>query len=826
MTFKQKTLQGDNVIVSKQSKSKKNLDSEFQSYTYIKNELRDLGWNIKNPNREPQGHLYTQHESLRNPEIKSMLEKQVPEYIVKLREDAFWVIEAKPTPDEVEAAYREAMDYGKVINKHTFIRAKIVSGVGGNDIDRYLVKTGFWDESVKSYVPIVYDNKAITSLLTPDMATTILDLNSPILKKYEIDEERFVRTSETINEILHAASIRKDKRATVVATILLSLLADTEPNYNDNPEVFVSDINNRAEDILKHHKKANFFKYIRIELPEKRDAQLKFKDALVSTVFQLKKVDIKAAMRAGSDILGKFYETFLKYGNGAKDLGILLTPRHVTQLAAEVLEINHSDILYDPTCGTGGFLVSAFYHVKEKASKEQLDIFKQYGIFGIDQQSSVAALAIVNMIFRGDGKNNIVNDNCLSAALIPDTVNGYKSAKFASKNSVRTNGSKAATKVLMNPPFALDEEDEKEYRFVDHALEQMEDGGLLFSIFPLAGLVKGGIYLSWRRKLLENHTLLSVISLPRDTFYPSTTQPTIAFIVRKGVPHPRNQNVLWLRVTRDGFVKTKGRRLPSDKESNELEKIKDTVRAFIHSPNMKVERIPKFQKASPIDFTDSFLELVPEAYLESEKPTIQDIEHKIDSIIRETIGFLIKQHFEQKLPQLKDKPYVKKQELASKKFSLIPVIDIFTIESGDFHSTENELSSGIVPLISCGDLENGLVGFFATPDVELLHKNAFTVAYNGQPLTTKFHTYSFLAKDDVAVCYPKSGIMLETAIFTAAVLNLETWRYSYGRKCFKQKLNRMLIPLPVNDKEQPDQTWISDIVQSNPYWDFLASHMK
>ena len=36
-------------------------------------------------------------------------------------------------------------------------------------------------------------------------------------------------------------------------------------------------------------------------------------------------------MRSGKDVLGKFYEVFLKYGNGAKEIGIVLTPRHITR---------------------------------------------------------------------------------------------------------------------------------------------------------------------------------------------------------------------------------------------------------------------------------------------------------------------------------------------------------------------------------------------------------------------------------------------------------------------------------------------------------------
>ena len=70
--LQQKTLSGENITVKKKThKTKKGTDSEYQSYVYIRNELKDKGWNIANPNRDPSGQVYTQNECLQNPEITS-----------------------------------------------------------------------------------------------------------------------------------------------------------------------------------------------------------------------------------------------------------------------------------------------------------------------------------------------------------------------------------------------------------------------------------------------------------------------------------------------------------------------------------------------------------------------------------------------------------------------------------------------------------------------------------------------------------------------------------------------------------------------------------
>lgn len=634
--FKQKTIQGKVIPEIKKTK----VISEFQSYTYIKNELKEKGWNVKNPNRDPKGQLYTQQECLGNPEIKSVLGKLKPEYVIKLREDAFWVIEAKPTPDQIELAYGEAVEYGKLINNHKFIRALIVSGVAGNDIDRYVVKSSFWEEKKKAFTPITYNEREITSLVSPPLAKTLLDQKSPHLKDLEIKEEDYIKIAEQINTVFHEASIKKDTRAGVVASILLSLLGETEPNYIDTPTVFVEDINSRAQEVLKKNKKGIFFQYIKIQLPEKIDAQIKFKEALVSAFFLLKKVNIKSAMRAGSDILGKFYEGFLKYGNGAKDLGILLTPRHITQFASEVLNVTHRDIVYDPTCGTGGFLVSAFYHVKNNATSQQLNTFKQHRIFGIDQEPTITALSIVNMIFRGDGKNNIINDDCLARALVPETVAGGHSAKFVSVKQGRNHVQRPVTKVLMNPPFA---QSEKEYKFVDHALEQMEDGGLLFSILPVSVMIEGGKARKWRRDLLRNNTLLSVVTFPPDLFYQAgSSQHTVGIFMKKGISHNKNQRVLWIRAINDGLAKKKGKRLPNSKVPDDLSNVKTMLQSFIQNPNIPVKNIAEFQKTTPIDFEKKSLELVPEVYLDERKPTKEEVREDVENLVRETLAFLIR----------------------------------------------------------------------------------------------------------------------------------------------------------------------------------------
>ena len=88
---------------------------------------------------------------------------------------------------------------------------------------------------------------------------TLKEQNTLIPK---ISDEELLKAADHINFKFQEASIRKDKRATIVATMLLSLLSETEPNYNDIPDVFVDDTNSRAKDALEANGKEKFFKYL------------------------------------------------------------------------------------------------------------------------------------------------------------------------------------------------------------------------------------------------------------------------------------------------------------------------------------------------------------------------------------------------------------------------------------------------------------------------------------------------------------------------------------------------------------------------------------
>lgn len=156
--------------------------------------------------------------------------------------------------------------------------------------------------------------------------------------------------------------------------------------------------------------------------------------------------------------------------------------------------------------------------------------------------------------------------------------------------------------------------------------------------------------------------------------------------------------------------------------------------------------------------------------------------------------------------------------VSMKRFALDVLYDLIP---GDYHSL-SELPPGGVPVVSCGDEDNGIAGYRAVS--EHLYQARMTIAFNGMnTLAAKFHPYEFAAKDDVAVCLPKRPMHATTHLFVQVMLKRERWRYSYYRKCFIEKLRRVEVLLPATGDGQPDEETMRHVVAATPYWGFLAS---
>ena len=633
------------------------VQTEVEAYDFIRRQLRDLGWVVKDPSKTASGQVWTQNQCLAHAHIKAAFDKVRPENIVKLSENALWVVEAKTSRKELAKALDEATNfYAQKINSVPGqVRAFLATGVAGSEDLGYLIRTqafigGQWKD-------VTINGQIATGLLSPRQAGTLLAGQLSDVHDFAPPQLLFLNSAERINQVLHIGGINKNDRAKTMAALLLSVV-DEPPNLETKLPVLIGEINTRSKAVLTQHGKPEFAPYVHILPPSNAKNHVKFKSALVKTIQELQNLNIRSAMNSSTDVLGQFYEVFLKYGNGAKEIGIVLTPRHITRFAVEAIGVSSDDIVLDPACGTGGFLVAAFDHVSRTSTPMQREQFKKYNIFGIEQESAIAALAIVNMIFRGDGKNNIVEGNAFATFLKKRSVRGHASAAYTEKRP--DPGGEAVSRVLMNPPFALKGSTDKEYLFVSQALSVMADGRVLFSLLPLGALFGANDEKVWRRdELLANHTLLAVLTLPHELFYPAAQKQVAAIIVKKGVPHPAKQAVFWARIARDGHIKSKSKRFPASEfdpprhEPNNMQDVLPFLQNFISHPKTASVSKPRLCKTTPIDFSDPLLELVPEAYLDTGDISPAQLKDAVNEMARQTAAFLVRFGQEAKASQYK-----------------------------------------------------------------------------------------------------------------------------------------------------------------------------
>ena len=231
-------------------------------------------------------------------------------------------------------------------------------------------------------------------------------------------------------------------------------------------------------------------------------------------------------------LFGEIYETILLELQSAGDAGEFYTPRAVTQFAIEMVDPEPGEIIFDPACGTGGFLSGSFEHVKEKIdTAKELKILKE-NIRGIENKALPYILCLTNMMVHGiEVPSGIVNDNTLSRPL----------RDYGPKDQVDV--------IVTNPPFGGTEEDgiengfPSEFRTTETAalflvlvVELLKDGGRAAVVLPDGTLFEGGVISNVRKHLLEECNLHTIIRLPKSVFAPYTSISTNVLFLTKGEP--------------------------------------------------------------------------------------------------------------------------------------------------------------------------------------------------------------------------------------------------------------------------------------------------
>ena len=340
-------------------------DSEARWHGHILEHLKELGWDTKSCKRG--GQVYTQTELRSNEYLKEALGQETPENIVKLNDLEHWVIEAKSDIRDLDIALGEAIEYAEKINSHSELSCRVVTGVAGSPDSAFNVETQCLVN--EEWIVLTINNRTATGFISPQQMSGAVERGR--IYDYDIDENLFISRTQKINKILHEGAINKRNRAGTLACILLALAEDQTFRLSENAMTLINDINTRARSTLERYQKQNFFDQIEITLPPSKENHAKHRKALSQAIEILRSLNIASTIDSGRDVLGQFYEQFLKYANDAKEIGIVLTPRHITKWAVETIGVDKDYVVFDPACGTGGFLVSALDFVRQGGGQRQ-----------------------------------------------------------------------------------------------------------------------------------------------------------------------------------------------------------------------------------------------------------------------------------------------------------------------------------------------------------------------------------------------------------------------------------------------------------------------
>ena len=227
------------------------------------------------------------------------------------------------------------------------------------------------------------------------------------------------------------------------------------------------------------------------------------------------------------DIIGKIEKEDIPYDKDLvsdfskdekKSLGIVLTPEHIADLMARIINVSENDILLDTCSGTGRLAMT------QKETKD---------LICIEQQPYMHALLTMNALMNDIDTDNIILGSCFD----------YESEE-----------GRKPTKCIINPPYGLGK-GLTELDFMLNALNNMEVGGKLAAIVPTSTAIDcKKSKLALRKELLENNTLEAVMSMPDELFYPVGVN-TCIIVLTAGVPH--NGDTYFASWKEDGYEKTK-----------------------------------------------------------------------------------------------------------------------------------------------------------------------------------------------------------------------------------------------------------------------------
>lgn len=519
-------------------------------------------------------------------------------------------------------AVNGAVFYGKHLAKNTSYKKVIALGISGDEkrhkISPYFIDdTEFYRELPELESLISFNEANIDEYYTREV------LKEATVKEKEVAE--ILKDAAALHEDLrNYGNIKEQDKPLVVSGIMLALREIESKNFSLdelNGDLIKTDGQKIFEAIKSNLIRSNV-------APETKKDKILSQFSIIKDTKVLNEINVNLgktplkhyaeflyaniykSLRNNSsseDYLGRFYGEFMSYSGGdGQALGIVLTPKHITDLFCDLVDIQPNDVVLDPCCGTAGFLIAAMHHMLEKAESEnQKKNIKKNQLHGVELQPYMFTIATTNMILRGDGKSNLINENFLR--LDPNMLQ-----------------LKQSTVGMINPPYSQGSKknpDLYEIAFIEHMLDSLTAGARAVAIVPQSSVTgKTKEEKAIKENILKNHTLEGVITLNKDTFYGVGTMPCI-IVFTAGEPHPVEKKCKFIDFREDGF------KVAPHIGLVETEQAKDKKQHLLNVWKNEVEFENKFCVETTVEADDEWLHSF--YYFNDEIPTEEEFEKTI-----------------------------------------------------------------------------------------------------------------------------------------------------------------------------------------------------
>jgi hypothetical protein len=686
-----------------------------------------------------------------------------PDFLFCLAGEPVVAVEAKNESGKLDVAVAQAIGYAEAIRAGGRHVVDIVVGAAGEPESGVLLEVRFFDGT--DWIPLEAHGFPLTTIPSAREVELALAAGNGTTVVSVPASSEFVDAAIELSTILRTAKIEAPLRPKVIGAVVVAMY---QGEVDLDPDTTLSSVNRLTESAISQTD----------DLPAQTKDQLidalrlssadfdRLAPSIRRVVAILRRLNVRSVLQTDTDFLGLFYEAFLRYGYDNNALGIVFTPRHVTRFCVELLEPDARDRVIDIASGTGGFLVAAFDAMIGTAASPKARTKVKESIAGFETNPTVWALSVLNMFFRGDGKSNIKLASCFA----PDSREEV-SGKF--------------TMGFLNPPFSQDEEPECD--FLDAAMDALEPDGELASIV-YAGVFADDHHREWRKGFLARHTLIAMISMPEDLFYP-TAAPTTIMVARAHRPQDPEAKVMMARVWNDGFAKLKSRRV--EVPGSQLPEIRAQFRACQAGEGTDSALAIEISASDLLDGR----EWSPQQWLPQPAADADDIAAANASTLRAI--FQAVAHYPELADQALDEFAGHWSELPPLPTATRRPLDFFfEVENGS-SSGEKNYRDGAVPYVSSGDASNSIVRLVEGVDPETFGAGGLTVTAFG---TASIQPWPFMGRGNggsaVRVLLPRYDMSVNELIWFATQINLQRWRFFYARMSIKSRISKLVVESP------------------------------